>query len=220
MVEKGKEEVKSEEKLRDEKKQKEVENDLGFMGGKYEMAKHIYQPFMKLSEQLAGKVNDISKLRDATSEIVSAMIRPLESGETRDRAVELALGKFSIGADEMSSIKKLINNPNVDMATGLSNLLEFFGHKYANVQSSPNEQAFIEGLKDAQARVGKAKEDGAKKNKPGPEASEAREGSIKKGAGPSKEGFPGERIEDYGKQKPEKEKGPLGRDEEDENVRK
>jgi len=172
-VEKEKNVKKPGEELVDKKKQEEMERDLRFMRGKYEMATHIYPPFLKLSEQLSGKVKGEHELREATSVIVSAMMAPLKSGETRNSKLSKVLETYNIGIEEISSINKLINNPNVDMATGLSNLIGFFGHKYANKQPSPNEQAFIEGLRAAQAGAGKTAD--AESKKPGDVAKKGEE---------------------------------------------
>jgi len=190
MAEKEKEEKQTDEQLADKKRQDEMERDLKFMKGKFEMARHIYSPFMKLCEQLGGKVTDIHRLKEATTEIVGAMVKPLESGQTRAEMVKEALEKFSIGADEISSVKKLINNPNVDISTGLSDLVGFFGHKYAHKQPSANEQAFIEGLRTAQAGIGNAKKETkgteevtkGEKAEPSKESSDKREESKSKGA--------------------------------------
>jgi hypothetical protein len=187
----GKEEKQEEEtteQLADKKKQEEMEKDLAFMKGRFEMARAVYPLFMKLSEQLAAKTSDTHRLTEVTSEIFGAMIRPLEAGETRDSMLKVALDKHSIGIEEVSAIKKLANNPNVDMATGISEVMGFLGHKYANTLPTVQERAFFDGIMAAKNSIIETK-DNAKESeevaKPTKGADDKRKESQERGAKPT-----------------------------------
>ena len=135
--------------LTEEEKKEERKRDKSTIKGKYTAALLIYDPLCELKDDLIKAGKRGLELKEATSAVMTAMMRPLKTGEDRESVITAVFA--SLSCQKPDSIKELIDKGNIE--SGIPQLLDFYKAKYARIHPDEDQKAFIDGLENAHNAV-------------------------------------------------------------------